>query len=91
MWCTNAIHSIWEYCQKMVIKKPKKIYVTEAQYKVIRNLDTECKKHMTGFDKQLWIHGIRNILGSPLAEILIEYQMFSIPFEQVEDRCPIKT
>jgi hypothetical protein len=72
----------------MMIKDNQRIYVTEAQFKVIKNLEGECKKHMTGFDKQLWLHGIRNILGSPVADYMKERHT-PIKFEQVKDRCPL--
>lgn len=63
------------------------VYVTEDQFKVIKNLEGECKKHMTGFDKQLWMHGLRAILGNPVAEHIRD-TLSPVKFEQVKDRCP---
>ncbi len=69
------------------MKNDQQIYVTEAQFKVLKNLEGECKKHMTGFDGQLWIHGIRAILGSPVADFM-NGRKAPVKFETVKDRCP---
>jgi hypothetical protein len=71
-----------------MLKNDQPIYVTEAQFKVLQNLEGECKKHMTGFDRQLWIHGIRAILGSPVADYIKERHT-PVKFEKVDDRCPL--